>query len=312
MFDEIFPLIYFSCAIIFLLILDLVFFHKKNTFVSIKEASVLSVFWISLALLFNVYIYFTHGSAAGIDFLTAYLIEKSLSVDNLFVFMLIFKYFHTPVTVMHKVLFYGILGAIIMRAIFIFFGIALISNFYWMIYVFGAILCITGVKLAFEKDKKIHPERNPVLRLFRYFFRVSKDYSGDSFFIVVKGVYYATPLFIVLLSLETTDIIFAIDSVPAVLAVTTNLYIVYTSNIFAILGLRSLFFLLSRMMSLFHHLHYGISFILVFVGVKMLISNYVKFGNIISLGVVFLALVISIVASIYHPEKNKTQNKNSQ
>ena len=305
MFDEIFPLILFTCVIIILLILDLVVFHKKNTIVSLKEASILSIFWISLAFLFNLYIYYSHGGEAAIDFLTAYLIEKSLSVDNLFVFMLIFKYFHTPQTVMHKVLFYGILGAIVMRAIFIFFGIALISNFHWMIYVFGAILCITGVKLAFEKDKKIHPEKNPVLRLFRYFFRVSKDYSGDSFFILEKGVYYATPLFIVLLSLETTDVIFAIDSVPAVLAVTTNLYIVYTSNIFAILGLRSLFFLLSRMMSLFHYLHYGISFILVFVGLKMLISNYVKFGNIISLGVVFLSLVISIAASISYPEKEQ-------
>lgn len=305
MFNEIFPLIYFSSAIIVLLILDLVIFHKKNTVVSLKEAMVLSVFWISLALLFNLYIYYSHGSKAAIDFLTAYLIEKSLSVDNLFVFMLIFKYFHTPLTVMHKVLFYGILGAIVMRAIFIFFGIALISNFHWMIYVFGAILCITGIKLAFEKDKKIDPEKNPILRLFRYCFRVSKDYSGDSLFIIEKGVYYATPLFIVLLSLETTDIIFAIDSVPAVLAVTTNLYIVFTSNIFAILGLRSLFFLLSRMMSLFHHLHYGISFILVFVGLKMLISNFVNIENIISLGVVFLALVISIAASIYYPEKRQ-------
>lgn len=307
-YTQLMPWILFNAFILAMLALDLIVFNRKAHKITLREASAWSAVWISLALFFNLYIYYSRGSEDAINFLTGYLIEKSLSIDNLFVFLLIFTYFQTPHSSQHKVLFYGVLGAIVMRAIFIWLGIVLVSHFHWIIYIFGAFLMFTGIKLALEKDKKINPESNPILRIFCYFFSVTNEYHDDKFFVLKKGKYFATPLLIVLISIETTDIIFAVDSVPAVLAITFDPFIVYTSNIFAILGLRSLYFVLSHMMQLFHHLHYAISFILVFVGVKMLTSDLYKINNFYALGIIFGALAISIIASIMFP-LNKPHKK---
>lgn len=304
MMNDLLPWIIFNVVVLALLAVDL-FFHRQARNVSMKEASLWSLFWISLALLFNVYIYYARGSQDGIDFLTGYLIEKALSVDNLFVFLLIFKYFHTPKSYLHKVLFWGVLGAIVMRALFIWLGIALITNFHWILYLFGAFLIYTGIKLGLEKDKEIHPEHNFVLRIFKYFFPVTKHYSDDKFLVLENGKYFATPLLVVLVAIETTDLIFAVDSIPAILAITTDPFIVYTSNICAILGLRSLFFVLSHIMSLFHYLHYALSFILTFIGAKMLFADLIKIPTGITLGIVFMILLLSIIASICFPKKNK-------
>lgn len=292
------PWILFNVGIVIMLALDLFVFHRKAHEVGIKEAVCWSLIWVGLALLFNVYIYYARGSYDALKFFTGYVIEKSLSIDNLFVFMLIFHYFHTPAVALHKVLFWGVLGAIVFRAIFIWLGIALVTQFSWMFYIFGIFLIITGIKFWFEKDKKVEPEKNPVLRLFRRFFSVTKDYVDDHFFIREKGKWIATPLFIVLLSVECSDIIFAIDSIPAILAITTDPFLVYTSNIFAILGLRSLYFVLSHTFSLFHYLHYGLALILIFIGIKMTIVNWVHIPTAISLGVVFVSLGGSILLSL--------------
>lgn len=303
--DDMLKWVVFNIFIALMLALDLLVFHRKAHTVTVKEASYLSVFWISLAFLFNIYIYYDRGEDAALSFLTGYLIEKSLSVDNLFVFLLIFRYFHTPKTSLHKVLFWGVLGAIIMRGIFIWLGIALISQFHWMIYVFGAFLVFTGVKLALEKDKEIHPENNPILKIFKYFFPVSDTYEEDKFFIKRKGKTLATPLFIVLLAIESSDLIFAVDSIPAILAITYDPFIVYTSNIFAIMGLRSLYFVLSHMLAAFHYLHYGLSVILVSIGAKMLIADLVKVPTLLMLSFVFFILITSVVASLLFPDKKR-------
>jgi tellurite resistance protein TerC len=300
---ELLPWIVFNLLVLGMLALDLLVFHRKAHAVSVKEAAWWSLIWIALALLFNGYIYYTRGSEAALNYFTGYLIEKALSVDNLFVFLLIFKYFKTPSTSLHKVLFWGVLGAIIMRAIFIAAGIVVLTYFHWMIYLLGLLLIVTGVKLGLEKEKQIEPERNIVLRLFQRFFRVTKKYEGDQFFVRQRaGRYAATPLFVVLLILETTDVIFAVDSVPAILAITQDPFIVYTSNIFAILGLRSLYFLLSNMMTAFHFLHYGLALILVFIGVKMLFSSVMPISTPIALGVVFGVLACSVVGSLFFPQ----------
>lgn len=304
MSDNIYGWIIFNTVIFFALALDL-FIHRSYKPIKVKEAISWSIFWISLALLFNLYVYYSRGTEAAYSFLTGYLIEKSLSVDNLFVFLLIFRYFKTPEAAMHKVLFWGVLGAILMRAIFIGLGIVLLDNFHWMIYVFGAFLVLTGIKLAFEKEKEIKPERNPLLRLFRHFFPVSKDYHKDHFLVKIDGKYLATPLLVVLIVIETTDIIFAVDSIPAILAITNDPFIVYTSNIFAILGLRSLYFLLQHIMGLFYYLHYGLAFILVFIGVKMLLEGTYEISTLASLAVVFGALAISVLVSIFFPIKDE-------
>lgn len=301
---ELLPWIIFNLVIVVLLAVDL-FFHRKAHEISIKEAVYWTLFWMSLALLFNIYIYYARGLEPALNFFTGYLIEKSLSIDNLFVFLLIFKYFKTPASSQHKVLFWGVLGAILLRALFIWLGITLISKFHWMIYLFGVFLIFTGIKLWLEKDKEVHPEKNPIIRLFNRFFPVTKDYVEDHFFVMKAGRYLATPLFIVLLSVETTDVIFAVDSIPAILAITYDPYIVYTSNIFAILGLRSLFFVLSRMMSLFHYLHYGLAIILVFIGGKMVLSEVYPVPTFITLLIVFLVLIVSVAISIVLPLKNR-------
>lgn len=293
--------VFFNIFVLAMLAIDLGVFHRKAHGVKVKEALVWSFVWIALALLFNLGIYFWRGPQTALEFLTGYLIEKSLSVDNIFVFLLIFSYFRVPALYQHKVLFWGILGALIMRAIFIAAGVTLIQKFHWMIYVFGGFLILTGIKMALQKDMEIHPERNPVLRLFQRFISVTKDYEGDKFFFKRSGRYFATPLFITLLIVETTDLIFAVDSIPAILAITTDPFIVYTSNVFAILGLRSLYFALAGLMQKFHYLHYGLSSILVFVGIKMLFSDIYKIPVGISLVIVASFLLISVIASIIRP-----------
>jgi tellurite resistance protein TerC len=277
-------------------------FHRKAHVVKIKEALIWSAVWITLALLFNLGIYFWRGEVAALEFLTGYLLEKSLSVDNLFVFLLIFSYFRVPALYQHKVLFWGILGALIMRAIFIAAGVTLITKFHWVIYVFGAFLIFTGIKMALQKGKEIHPEKNPVLKLFRRMMPVTGDYEGGKFFSKLEGRRTATPMFIVLLVVETTDVVFAVDSIPAILAITYDPFIVYTSNVLAILGLRALFFALAGIMQLFHYLHYGLSLILVFIGVKMLIADIYKIPITIALAVVAGILLFSVIASLMRPD----------
>lgn len=297
------PWILFNLFVLAMLALDLGVFHRKAHVVRLKEALGWSVVWISLALLFNALIYFWLGRETALQFLAGYIIEKSLSVDNLFVFLLIFSYFSVPSVYQHKILFWGILGALIMRAIFIAAGITLIEKFHWMIYLFGGFLIVTGIKMAFQKDKELHPEANPVLRLFRRFVPVTDQYHNDHFFVLKEGKRWATPLFVVLLLIETTDVIFAVDSIPAILAVTRDPFIVYTSNVFAILGLRALYFALAGIMQLFHYLHYGLSVILVFVGMKMLISDFYKVPIGLALAVIAGILLISVVASILRPRQ---------
>ena len=293
----------FNLFVLMMLAIDLSVFHRKAHEVKFKEALIWSIVWIALALLFNLGIYFWRGPQTALEFLTGYLIEKSLSVDNLFIFLLIFSYFRVPALYQHKVLFWGILGALVMRAIFIAAGVTLIQKFHWLIYIFGGFLILTGIKMALEKEKEIHPERNPVLRLFRRFVPVTSDYEGDKFLVKREGRYFATPLFITLLIVETTDLIFAVDSIPAILAITLDPFIVYTSNVFAILGLRSLYFALAGIMQLFHYLHYVLSAILVFVGVKMLLADIYKIPLGIALGVVAGFLLISVIVSIIRPRE---------
>jgi tellurite resistance protein TerC len=297
--------IVFNIFVIAMLIVDLKVFHRHAHEVSIKEALIWSAVWITLALLFNVVIYFWHGPETALEFLTGYLIEKSLSMDNLFVFLMIFAYFGVAPRYQHKVLFWGILGALIMRGIFIFAGVALIEKFHWVIYVFGLLLIYSGYKLAFQHDEGVDPEKNPVLKLFRRFVPITKDYVEEKFFVRQAGRLMATPLFVVLLVIETTDVVFAVDSVPAVLAITLDPFIVYTSNVFAILGLRALYFALAGIMRMFYYLHYGLSLILVFVGIKMVLSDIVHIPAGIALGVVGGILVISILISIIWPSEEE-------
>lgn len=302
MFHDMLPWILFNVFILIMLGIDLLLFRRPSEEVSVKEAIIWSVFWISLAMLFNVYIFYSRGSQDALDFFTAYLIEKSLSVDNLFVFLMIFNHFQTPKSSMHKVLFWGVVGALFMRALFIWFGIILISQFHWIFYVFGAFLVYTGIKLALKKEDEIDLEKNVILRIFGSLFPVAKTYDKNNFFVLKNGKYFATTLSVVLIAIETTDLIFALDSIPAVLAITTDPFIVYTSNIFAILGLRSLYFVLSHVMGLFHYLHYALAFILTFIGIKMLLADIVKIPTGITLGVVFVVLMLSVIASIKYPE----------
>jgi tellurite resistance protein TerC len=285
-----------------MLVLDLGVFHRRAHTVKFREALAWSVAWIALAAIFAVVVFFWHGRTPALEFVTGYVIELSLSVDNLFVFLLIFRFFQVPAIHQHKVLFWGILGALIMRAIFIAAGVSLIERFHWIVYVFGAFLIYSGIKLFFQKEAEIHPEKNPVLRLFRRLVPVTEDYVGDKFFVRNPGL-YATPLFVVLLVVETTDLLFAVDSIPAILAITRDAFIVYTSNVFAILGLRSMYFALAGMMEMFRYLHYGLSLVLVFVGAKMLLSHYLEIPTPVALAAVASVLAISVIASMANPKK---------
>lgn len=295
----------FNVFIIAMLIVDLVVLHSEDEKVSIKEALIWTGVWIALALIFGVGVYYYMGTQTALDYYTGYLIEKSLSVDNIFVFLLVFSYFKVPDEYQHKVLFWGIFGALVMRLAFIFTGVALLERFHWIVYIFGAFLVFTGIKLAFEKDKEIHPERNPVLKLVRRLFPTVKSYYGSQFFIRRMGKLMATPLFIVLIVIETTDLIFALDSIPAILAITRDEFIIYSSNAFAILGLRALYFAVSGIMQLFHYLHYGLALVLVFVGVKMLIEEFYHIPTPYALAFIALTLTISVVASILNPQQEQ-------
>jgi len=296
--------ILFNLFVLVMLVLDLGVFHRRTHVVKFREALLWSAMWIALAAIFAVIVYFWHGRVPALEFVTGYVIELSLSVDNLFVFLLIFRYFQVPTVHQHKVLFWGILGALVMRAIFILAGVGLIRQFHWIIYFFGALLVYSGIKLFRQENAEIHPEKNPLLRLFRRWIPVTKDYEGAKFFVRRPGL-YATPLFVVLLVVETTDVLFAVDSIPAILAITLDAFIVYTSNVFAILGLRSMYFALAGMMELFHYLHYGLSLVLIFVGGKMLVSHYYQVPTELALGIVAGILIISVVASMLHPRKAK-------
>ena len=303
--------IIFNAFVLVMLALDLGVFHRHAHTVRLKEAIGWSIFWVVLALLFNLglYWFWPDGQGgytpaqAGLAFFTGYVIERALSFDNIFVFVVLFSYFRVPSQYHHKVLFWGILGALILRAIFIFAGVALIEKFHWTIYILGVFLIFTGIKMALAKGTEVHPERNPVLKLLRRFLPVSKDYVEGHFLTRIDGRLLATPLFIVLMMVETTDLVFAIDSIPAILAITTDSFIVYTSNIFAILGLRALYFALAGVMDMFHYLHYGLAAVLVFVGVKMLLDagwDY-DIGIGWSLGIVGALLAVATIVSLLRP-----------
>lgn len=285
--------------------LDLGIFHKQSHAVRTSEAAIWTGVWVTLALLFNAGIYYFMGQAAGLEFLTGYLIEYSLSVDNIFVFIVLFAYFRVDPRFRHRVLFWGILGALVFRAALIGAGSALIHTFHWVIYLFGAFLMLTGLRMAFGGDSEPHPERNPVVGWFKRHFAVTNTYHGDAFFVhdEQKARWLATPLFIVLLIIETTDIMFALDSIPAIFSVTTNTFIVFTSNVFAIMGLRSLYFLLDGVMGLFRYLKYGLTAVLVFIGLKMLLSDFWEVPIGWSLGVVAGLLSIAVLASVLLPER---------
>lgn len=304
MSNELLPWIGFNVFVLAMLALDLGVFHRKAHEVKVKEALWWSAVWIALAMLFNAGVYFWRGEQAALEFLTGYLLEKALSVDNIFVFIMIFAYFRVPAMYQHKVLFWGILGALLMRALFIATGITLLQHFHWVIYIFGAFLILTGIKLAVQQDKEVRPEKNPVLKLFRRFMPVTKNFESDKFVVKRDGRRFATPLLVVLLMVETTDVVFALDSIPAILAITADPFIVYTSNVFAILGLRALYFALAGIMQMFHYLSYGLAAILVFVGVKMMIMDFYKLPIGISLGVVAGILAISVILSLVRPRRH--------
>ncbi|MFD2246988.1 TerC family protein [Pontibacter ruber] len=298
--------ILFNVFVLILLGLDLFVFHRKEHEVKIKEALLFSAFWILLSLAFNVGIYYWKGPAPALEFLTAYLIEKSLSVDNLFVFILIFNFFKVPTQYQHKILFWGVFGALVFRAIFILVGVALIAKFHFIIYILGAFLVYTGIKMAFTKnDEELHPEQNPFIVWISQKLPFTKTAVGGKFFTKIDGKLFATPLLLVLIMVETTDIVFAADSIPAILAISKDPFIVYTSNVFALLGLRSLYFALAGIMQLFHYLHYGLSLILAFIGVKLLLSDIYHLDMRIALGVVGTILAVSVIASLLFPKKDK-------
>lgn len=302
----------FHVFVLGMLALDLGVFNRKPHAISVKEALTWSAVWISLSLAFNGYVWYAEGQDDALKWLTAYVVEKSLSVDNIFVFVLIFSYFQVPATHQHRVLYWGILGAVVMRAILITFGVTLVHLFEWTFYLFGLFLIFSGVKFAFQSEDGVHPEKNPLFRAARRYLRVTPEYVGADFFSRQKGKLYATPLFLVLLVVESTDLLFAVDSIPAVIAITQEPFIVYTSNIMAILGLRALYFALAGVMDLFHYLKYGLSIILVFIGVKMIVEASGKFMDkhwevpiLMSLGIILGILATSVVLSLLFPKKDE-------
>jgi tellurite resistance protein TerC len=299
--------ILFNVFVAAMLVLDLGVINRRSKTPTLRQALGWSGIWIGLAAVFAAILYLTQGRTSALEFSTGYVIELSLSADNLFIFILIFRYFRLPEPEQHRVLFWGIIGAILMRAAFIFAGVGLIRKFHWIIYGFGLLLVYSGIRLLFQRGGgEVHPEKNPLLRLVRKFMPVTPDYVGSKFF--VRGQQLcATPLLLVLIMIETTDVIFTVDSIPAVLSITLNPFIVYTSNIFAILGLRSLFFTLSSLMDMFEYLHYGISCVLIFVGAKMLLSHHYPIRTDISLGVIAGILLVTIIASALHRDEAETK-----
>lgn len=288
----------FNVFIVIMLALDLGVFNRKSHEVSVREALVWSAVWIALALAFNALIYFYMGPVKALEFLTGYLLEKSLSVDNIFVFVIVFSMFAVPSAYQHKILFWGVFGAIVMRIILIFSGIALITKFHWLVYIFGAFLVFTGIKMVFGKEKKSDPGNNFTVKLFKKFFPVKDEIDGDRFFIKSEGKTYASRLFLTLIVIEITDLVFAVDSIPAILAVTNDAFIVYTSNLFAILGLRSLYFALAGIIHKFRYLKHGLAVVLVFVGIKMIISEFYKIPVTVSLLVISAVITVSVIVSL--------------
>ena len=293
----------FNAFVIALLLLDLLVFNRKAHAVRMSEALGWSAFWIFLSLCFNGLVYKTMGPEAGLQWLTGYLVEKALSVDNLFVFLLIFTYFKVPAQYQHRILFWGVLGALILRAIFILVGAALLAKFHFLLYVLGAFLVYTGIKMALSADgAEIDPEANPVVRFLSRHLPITRQLDGGKFFTKKDGVRFATPLFVVLVMVETTDVVFAVDSIPAILAISRDTFIVFTSNVFALLGLRALYFALAGLMQAFHYLHYGLSLILVFIGGKLLIEDFYTFPMPVALGIVGAILVGSVLISLVLPK----------
>jgi len=303
----------FNLFVLLMLALDLGVFHRKAHVVSIREATIWSLVWIALAMVFNLGLYLFwdqlsptstySNSEASLAFFTGYLIEKSLSVDNIFVFVLIFTFFAVPAAYQHRVLFWGILGALLMRGALIAVGATLLKEFHWIIYVFGAFLVFTGIRMALHRNQEMHPERNPLIRFVRRIMPVTDNYEGDRFFLRRAGKLFATPLFLVLLLVESTDLVFAVDSIPAIFAVTNDPFLVYTSNVFAILGLRSLYFLLAGVVDKFYYLKLGLSAVLVFVGIKMVIIDIYKIPVGLSLGMIASILTISVIASLWRAQR---------
>ncbi|MBN1823497.1 MAG: TerC family protein [Endomicrobiales bacterium] len=294
----------FNIAVLLMLFFDLGVFHRKNHVIGLKESIAWSVIWIVVALIFNVGVYIWSGPVKGTEFLTVYIIERSLSIDNIFVFLIIFQYFRVAGEFQYKVLFWGILGALVMRAVFIVSGVALVNKFHWMIYVFGALLVYVGLKLAFKKGEEVHPENNIVLKLCKKILPVSDGHEGGKFFLRKGEKLFVTPLFLVLIVIETSDIIFAVDSIPAALAITRDSFIIYSANVFAILGLRATYFALEGFMRMFRYLNYGLSVVLTFVGAKMLISDFYHIQTVVSLAVIAAVLAVSVVLSVFVRTKN--------
>ncbi|MGE5343717.1 MAG: TerC family protein [Candidatus Omnitrophota bacterium] len=306
--------IIFGITVIVMLALDLGVLNRRAHTVKLREALLWTVMWIAVALIFNLGVYLMKGPEAGTNFFTAYLLEKSLSMDNIFVFLLLFTYFKVEEIYQHKVLFWGIIGAVVFRGIFILMGVVLIQKFHWIIYVFGAFLVITGIRMFFKSEEDIHPEKNPMLRLASKLFPTKKEFVNGKFFVRENGIRMATPLFIVLLVIESMDIVFAVDSIPAVFGVTYDPFIVFSSNIFAILGLRALYFVLAGVIRLFEDLHYGLALILFLIGVKMLVSSYYKVPTALMLIVIALILVGSILVSLMRrlPKRWGTKPRNTK
>jgi tellurite resistance protein TerC len=297
----------FGIAIIVALVLDLGVFHRKAHAIQLKEALIESAVWISLALLFNLWLYFSRGPQAGVEFLTGYLVEKSLSVDNIFVFLLIFQAFRIPPKSQHRVLYFGIAGALVLRAVFVLAGVSLLQAFHPIMYLFGAILLFTGLRMLVPRKRALRPENNWLVRVARGFVPVVDDYEGQKKFLVREsGRWKATPLFLALVAVEAMDIIFAVDSVPAVLAITRDTFIVYSSNVFAILGLRALYFALADILPRFRFLHHGVAAIVIFVGAKMMVSEYFPITAVTSLVVIAIILGVTIAASLlFHRDGQK-------
>ncbi len=296
--DPIWLWVGFNLFVLALLALDLGVFHRNSHAVSLKEAGIWSAVWITLALTFNVGLYFFLGPEPALQFFTGYLIEKSLSVDNIFIFVLLFTYFSVPAAFQHRVLFWGIIGALLMRGTLIALGAVLLEQFHWILYLFGAFLIFTGIRMGLHKETEVHPEQNPLLKLVGRLVPVTKNYEHDSFLIRRAGQLFVTPLFLVLLVIETTDLVFAVDSIPAIFAVTQDPFIVYTSNVFAILGLRSLYFMFAQIIDKFYYLKISLAVILSYVGVKMMMADLYPIPTFLSLVIIAAVLTIAIIASV--------------
>jgi tellurite resistance protein TerC len=296
----------FNALVIVLLVVDLGVFHREAHEVKPKEAGIWSIVWITLALLFNVFIYYQLGPQKATEFLTGYVIEKSLSVDNLFVFVLIFSYFNVPAKYQHRILFWGILGALLMRASLILLGAYLLAQFHWIIYGFGAFLIYTGVRMAMEEEIDVEIEANPIIKLLRRWFPITETYHDQKFFFRKAGRWVMTPMLVVLMLIESTDLVFALDSIPAIFAITNDPFIVYTSNIFAILGLRALYFLLANVIDKFHYLKYGLAIVLTYVGVKMIVTAFdIHIPTWLSLTIIGVVLLSSVGLSLLFPKENE-------